>query len=87
MVKTKAAEGIVEEIELKNSMPLHLGTFLLSNSKKIRNKFILAIDGLKDKVYYRHWFSLHGEKICSILEKTGRHGPRKKIMAMVIKFM
>ena len=37
--------GLEDEVKKLNTMPLHLGAFVLSNSKKIMNNFIHAING------------------------------------------
>ena len=45
--------GLEDEIKKINTMPLHLGAFVLSNSKRIMNNFIHAIDGFyTNDVYY-----------------------------------
>ena len=44
-------------------MPLHLGAFVLSNSKRIMNNFIHAINGFyTNDVYYKDTDSLYTEK-------------------------
>ena len=37
--------GLEDEVKKINTMPLHLGAFVLSNSKRIMNKFIQAFNG------------------------------------------
>ena len=37
--------GLEDEVKKLNTMPLHLGAFVLSNSKRIMNNFIHAING------------------------------------------
>ena len=62
-VKLALDEGIDKEIEEKNKMPSHLGAFILSNSKRIMNKFVTVIDGFKtNNVYYQDTDSLYIEK-------------------------
>ena len=43
VVKMKDDERLQDEVKNVNTMPLHLGPFVLSNSKRIMNKFIQAI--------------------------------------------
>ena len=45
IVNMKDDQGLQDEVEKVNTMPLHLGAFLLSNSKRIMEKFKHAIDG------------------------------------------
>ena len=56
-----------------NSMPLHLGVFVLSNSKRIMNNLIHAIDGFySNDVYYTERDSLYIEnKHWENLDETG----------------
>ena len=52
-------DGISED---KNPMPLQLEASILSNSKRRKNTFVLAIDGFKvGKVYYTNSDSLYTE--------------------------
>ena len=44
-VKMKDDEGLQDEVKKANTLPLHLAVFILSNSKRIMNIFIHAIDG------------------------------------------
>ena len=45
-------------------MPLHLGAFVLSNSKRIMNKFVEAIGGFEtNDVYYGDTESLYIENM------------------------
>ena len=55
MVKIKDKEGVDDESISKkvNSQPCHLGSFILSHSKRLMNDVILALDGFKNrKIYY-----------------------------------
>ena len=45
IVKMKDDEGLEDEVKKANTLPLQLSVFILSNSKRIMNNFILAIDG------------------------------------------
>ena len=51
IVKLKDDEVLQDEVEKINTMPLHLGAFVLSNSKRIMNNFIHAIDGFIVMMY------------------------------------
>ena len=67
--------GLGDEIKKVNTMPLHLGNFVLSNSKRIMNNFIHAINRFyTNDVFYtdtdslyienKHWDKL--EKACLV---------------------
>ena len=69
IVKMIDDKGLGDEIKKVNTMPLHLGAFVLSNSKRIMNNFIHAINGFyTNDVYYtdtdaiyiesKHWDKL-----------------------------
>ena len=45
IVKMVIDVGLEEEVKKVNTMPLHLGVFVLSNSKKIMNNSFHAING------------------------------------------
>ena len=45
IVKMIDDKGLEDEIKKINTRPLHLGAFVLSNSKRIMNNFIHAING------------------------------------------
>ena len=66
------------KMKLKNiyTMPLHLGAFVLSNSKRIMNNFIHAMDGFyTNDVYYTDTVSLYNEnKHWDKLDKNGLVG-------------
>ena len=68
--------GLEDEIKKINTMPLHLGAFVLSNSKRIMNNFIHAIDGFyTNDVYYTDTDSLYIEnKHWDTLGKAGLVG-------------
>ena len=70
IVEMKDDEGLQDEVKKVNTMPLHLGAFVLSNKKRIMNSFIHAIDGFyTNDVYYtdtdalcienKHWDRLN----------------------------
>ena len=69
-------EGLEDEIKKANTLPLQLVVFILSNSKRIMNNFIHAIDGFNtNDVYYIDTDSLYIEnKHWDKLEKAGLLG-------------
>ena len=76
IVKLKEDDGLDSEIDIKNTMPSHLGSFILSNSKRIMNNFIRVIDGFKtNNIYYTDTDSLYIErKYWDVLDKAGLIG-------------
>ena len=53
IVQLSLDEGIDTPVDNKNTMPSQLGAFILSNSKRIMNKFVEVIDGFKtNNVFY-----------------------------------
>ena len=59
IVKMIQDVGLEDEVKKINTMPLHLGAFVLLNSKRIMNNFIHAIDGyFTNDVYYTDTDSL-----------------------------
>ena len=42
----KDDEGLQDEVKKVNTLPLQIAVLILSNSKRIKNTFIHAIDGL-----------------------------------------
>ena len=73
IVKMIDDKGLEDKIKKINTMPLHLGAFVLSNSKRIMNNFIHAINGFyTNDVYYNDCDSLYIEnKHWDKLEKAG----------------
>ena len=62
IVKLKDDEGLQDEVGKVNTMPLHLGAFVLSNNKRIMINFIHAIDRFySNDVYYTDCVSLYIE--------------------------
>ena len=62
IVKMIDDAGLEDEFKKLNTMPLHLDAFVLSNSKRIMNNFIHAIDGFyTNDVYYTDCESLYLE--------------------------
>ena len=76
IVKMIDDAGLEDEVKKLNTMPLHLGAFVLSNSKRIMNNFIHAIDGFyTNDVYYTDTDSLYIEnKHWDKLDKAGLVG-------------
>ena len=76
IVKMIDDAGFEDEVKKLNTMPLHLGAFVLSNSKRIMNNFIHAIDGFyTNDVYYTDTDSLYIEnKHWDKLETAGLVG-------------
>ena len=92
-VKMKDDEGLVDEVKKVNTMPLHLGAFVLSKSKRNMKNFIHAIDGFhSNDAYYtdtdslyienKHWDKLK-EKILIGKERL----QEKTIIKTVVSFM
>ena len=76
IVKMIDDAGLEHEVKKLNTMPLHLGTFVLSNSKRIMNNFIHAIKGFyTNDVYYTDTDSLYIEnKHWDKVDKAGLVG-------------
>ena len=76
IVKMIDDKGLEDEIKKLNTVPLHLGGFVLSNSKRIMNNFIHAINGFyTNYVYYTDCDSLYIEnKHWDKLESVGLVG-------------
>ena len=53
IVKMTDDKGLEDEVKKLNTMPLHLGAFVLSNSKRFMNNLIHALNGFyTNDVYY-----------------------------------
>ena len=76
IVKKIDDAGLEDEVKKLNTMPLHLGRFVLSNSKRIMNNFIHAINGFHtNDVYYTDTDSLYIEnKLWDKLHEAGLVG-------------
>ena len=62
IVKMIDDKGLEDQVKKLFTMPLHLGVFVLSNSKRIMNNFIDAINGFcTNDVYYTDTDSLYIE--------------------------
>ena len=79
IVEMKEDEVLQDEVKKVNAMPLHLGASVLSNSKRIMNNFIHAIDGFySSDVYYTDTDSLYIEnKYWNKLDKAGLVGKNR----------
>ena len=63
IVKLEKDDGLESNNDVKNTLPSHLGAFILSNSKRIMDKFIREINGFyNNSIYYTDTDSLHIEK-------------------------
>ena len=61
-MKLKDDEGLEDYVKKVNTMPLHLGASVLSNSKRFMNNFIHAIDAFYDhSVFYTNTDSIYIE--------------------------
>ena len=76
IVKMIDDKRLEDEVKKLNTMPLHLGAFVLSNSKRIMNNFIHAVIGFyANDVYYTDTDSLYIEnKHWDKLDKAGLVG-------------
>ena len=63
IVKMKKDDGLNDDCDFKNTLPAVLGSFILSNSKRIMNNFIREINGIyKNSIYHGDTDSLYVEK-------------------------
>ena len=76
IVKMIDDAGLEDEVRKLNTMPLHLGAFVLSNNKRLMKKFVHAIKGFyTNDVYYTDTDSLYIEnKHWDKLDKAGLVG-------------
>ena len=62
IVKMIDDKGLEDDVKKSNTMPLHLGAFVLSNSKRIMNNFIHPINTFyTNDIYYGDTDSLYLE--------------------------
>ena len=52
LVKLKKDDGLDGDNDVKNTLPSHLGAFILSNSKRIMINFIREINGFYNNSIY-----------------------------------
>ena len=63
VVKLKQDDDLETDTDLENTMPAHLGSFKLNDSRRIKNNFIREVNGFKtNSVYYSDTVSLYIEK-------------------------
>ena len=76
IVKLKKVDGLEEDNDVKNTLPSHLGAFILSNSRRFMNKFIREINGFyNNSIYYTDTDSLYIEKkLWDVLDKANLVG-------------
>ena len=69
-------DGLDGDNNVKNTLPSHLGAFILSNSKRNMNNFIREIDGFYNtSIYYGDTDSLYVEKkYWDVLDKANLAG-------------
>ena len=74
----KKDAGLEGDNDVKNTIPSHLGAFILSNSKRIMNNFIREINGFyNNSIYYGDTDSLYIEKnYWDVLEKANLVGKK-----------
>ena len=66
IVKMIDDAGLEDEVKKLNTMPLHLGVFVLSNSERIMNNFIHAING-----FIQMMFITQTRIVCTLKINTG----------------
>ena len=78
IVKVKKDDGLESDNDVKNTIPSHLGAFILSNSKRIMNNFIREINGFyNNSIYYVDTDSLYIEKkYWDVLDKANLVGTK-----------
>ena len=72
IVKMKKDDGLDDhDSEIQNNLPVQLGSFILSNSKRIMNSFIREIFGFyNNNIYFTDAGSLYIEKrYCNVLHE------------------
>ena len=63
IVKLKKDDGLEGDNDVKNTLPSHLGAFILSNSKRIMNNFVREINAFHNNaIFYTDTDSLYIEK-------------------------
>ena len=72
IVNIERDDGLDDDCEVKNTLPAHLGAFILSNRKKIMNNFFRKEDGFyTNNISYTDTDSLYnGKKYWDVLGKT-----------------
>ena len=63
IVKMKKDDGLDDDCDIKNTLPAVFGAFILSNTKRIMNRFIREINGFYNiNIYYTDCEPLYIEK-------------------------
>ena len=63
ILKMKKDDGLDDDCDIKNTLPVVLGAFILANSRRIMNEFIREINGFyNNNIYYTDTDSLYIEK-------------------------
>ena len=63
IVKKKKKDGLDGDNDVKNTLPSHLGAFILGNSKRIMSDFVREINGFyNNSLYYGDPDSLYIER-------------------------
>ena len=94
IVKMNDDEGHQDEVKKVNTLPLQLAVFILSNSKRIMNTFIHAIDGFySNDVYYtdtdslyienKHWDKLNKAGLLGKNLLQGKNDTKTEVSSMV----
>ena len=93
IVKLRKDDGLDDDCDIKNILPSRLGAFILSNIKRIINKFTREKNGFyKINIYYSDCDSLYTEKrYWDVLDKANLVDKKlchsKKLMIQVVSFM
>ena len=76
IVKIKKDDGLDDDCDIKNTLPSHLGAFILSKIKRIMKNFIREINRFsRNSIYYGDTDSLYtGKKYWNVLDKVKRNG-------------
>ena len=79
--------GLEDEVKKLNTMSLHVGAFVLSNSKRIMNNFVHANNGFyTNDLYYEDTDSMHIEnQHWDQLNKAGLVGKKYYKVKMITK--
>ena len=76
IVKMKRDNGLDDDCAIENALPAVLGAFILANSRRIMNKFIIEINGFyENNIYYIDTDSVYIEKkYWDVLDKANLVG-------------
>ena len=63
IVKMRKDDGLDDDFDFENTLPAHLGAFIISTSKRVMINFIREINGFyKSSIYYGDTESTYIEK-------------------------